>query len=179
MRLSIQNFLLLLTFCCISCSIKAPEVRVVGQRSLLEQQILGSYESSVQDQWMLSMLRADSLSRTSPTPWQSEGSLLLTLKRRRFNADDLQQSLALGYVGEAWDGRLHPMLDSTFAGDMAAVERLVRQENADRRMLLERLHLLHPEDSLEVCRVFTRIQQKAAPSGSQVQSEEGEWKTRP
>jgi hypothetical protein len=167
-------FLLLLT--CVACSIKAPEVRVVGQRSLLEQQILGSYQSSVQDQWMLSMLRSDTISHFDSTRNQEGSSLLLALKRRRFNADDVQEFLKGGLIGEGLDGQLLSLLDSTRLEHEVQVARLIRQENKDRSVLLDRMLLLHPLDSSEVHRIFIRVQQEAAPKGSPLQSADGRWR---
>jgi uncharacterized protein YdbL (DUF1318 family) len=175
MRISLFALLLL----CAACSIKAPEVRVVGQRSLLEKQILGSYESSVQDQWIMSLLRSDSLIRPLPDEELQKKSLLRALRRRRFNQDDRVEFLHQGFLGETFWGELVQLQDSLEPNVLASLNRLVTQENTDRRVLLSRLRLLHPADTLEIQRVFTQIQQDSAPRGSMIQNEAGQWSKRP
>lgn len=157
------------------CSIQAPEIKVTGERSLLERQILGAYQGLTEDLWMLTSLRGpDSLALAG-----ERDRLLEALRRRRFNRDDRLRLLAEGRLGEGSDGRLVAREgDPPPPGDelLRLRERLLEQENADRETLLARLEALHPDSDLaDLQRVFAGIQADESPAGAWVQAEDGSW----
>jgi hypothetical protein len=173
-----RHWMPLLGLLAAACAIQAPEIKVTGERGLLERQILGAYQGLSEELWMLTSLRApgDSLVLA-----EERSRLLEALRRRRFNRDDRMQLLAGGWLGEGADGRIHPREGD---GELPAAaarlrERLLEQENEDRDRLIERLLDLHPQtDILELTRVFAAIQAEESPAGAWIQAEDGAWERR-
>ncbi len=159
-----------------SCSLQAPEIKVTGERSLLEKQVLGSYQSFGRDLWMATSLRG--LPDSMATGGDRE-NLLKAIRRRRFNRDDRLRLLAGGWLGEAGSGLLVERGEGLAPPPDAEREllaRLMRQENQDRQVMLSRLERLHPEqDRDELVRIFAGIQMDEAPKGAWVQGAQGDW----
>lgn len=160
-----------------ACSLQAPEIKVTGERSLLEKQVLGSYQSFGRDMWMATSLRG--LPDTLVLAGERE-NLLKAIRRRRFNQDDRRRLLAAGLLGEGLGGRLETREGAAAAAPAEAerelIARLLRQENQDRETLLARLTRLYPEQELgELGRIFTGIQLDEAPKGAWIQHADGSW----
>ena len=47
-----------LAFVFSSCAVKAPEVRITGEKTALEKQILGTYAQIKEDVWMVASVRS-------------------------------------------------------------------------------------------------------------------------
>ena len=158
-----------------ACSLQAPEIKVTGERSLLEKQVLGSYQSFGRDMWMATSLRG--LPDTLVLAGERE-NLLKAIRRRRFNQDDRRRLLAAGLLGEGLGGRLEPREAAAPLPEAEAElrARLLRQENQDRETLLARLTRLYPEQELgELGRIFAGIQLDEAPRGAWIQRVDGSW----
>jgi hypothetical protein len=156
-----------------ACSLQAPEIKVTGERSLLEKQVLGSYQSFSRDQWMVTSLRGlpDSLA-----PEGERESLLKAIRRRRFNQDDRLRLLAQGWLGEGPAGLLVLRPEGAPEAEKELGERVLRQENQDREALLARLRRLYPEqETAELTAIFTGIQRDEAPKGAWLQRADGSW----
>jgi hypothetical protein len=163
------------TFAFISCSLHAPELKVTGERSILEKQVLGSYQRLNQDLWMLNSWRGeeDSLSLHA-----EQENLLASLRRRNFNRDDRLRLLSAGWLGETNKGKLVAKDESNDISKTEASIRadLVIQENADRAVILGRLKLLNPGNENEIERIFAEIQQEECLKKSWVQNIDGSWR---
>ncbi|MDP2359286.1 MAG: DUF1318 domain-containing protein [bacterium] len=157
-----------------ACSLQAPEIKVTGERSLLEKQVLGSYQSFGREMWMATSLRG--LPDSMATAGERE-NLLKSIRRRRFNQDDRLRLLAAGQLGENRDGRLELLAaDLPPGSERSLLERVVEQDNQDREVLLARLRRLYPEqDAGELARLFAAIQQDEAPRGARIQRADGSW----
>ncbi len=159
----------------VGCSIHAPEIRVTGERSALERQVLGSYQRFSEDLWMLGSYRSpgDTIRLA-----EERISLLKSVRRRQFNRDDRMRLLELGWVGEAADGMLVARPEAELSGDSdhELRERLLRQENEDRRRILARLLALNPGSEDELRRIFAGIQRDESPKGAWIQDEGGRWR---
>jgi len=158
-----------------SCSLQAPEIKVTGERSLLEKQVLGSYQSFGRDLWMATSVRG--LPDSMVLGGERE-NLLKAIRRRRFNRDDRLRLLAAGWLGEAGSGLLEerPQAMAPPAAEQELLTRLVRQENQDREVMLARLRRLHPEEDADgLVRIFAGIQADEAPKGAWIQLAQGEW----
>lgn len=156
------------------CSIQAPEIKVTGERSLLERQVLGAYQGLTEDLWMLTSLR----SPDSTALAGERGPLLDALRRRRFNRDDRLRLLAEGWIGETSAGRLAEREGDGAPGEetVRLRKRLLAQENEDRERLLARLLALHPDAELsDLERLFAGIQADESPAGAWIQAEDGSW----
>lgn len=156
-----------------ACSLQAPEIKVTGERSLLEKQMLGSYQSFSRELWMATSLRGlpDSLSAAG-----ERENLLKAIRRRRFNQDDRQRLLTQGWLGEGPDGRLVSRAEGAPLPEKELSERVLRQENQDREVLLSRLRRLYPgQEPAELLAIFADIQRDEAPKGAWLQRADGGW----
>ncbi len=159
----------------LGCSLQAPELVVTGERTALERQVLGSYQQLNENLWLLASTRQqeDSLQLGA-----EQGSLLEAVRRRRFNRDDLISLLASGWLGEGLEGQLVLRMGRGGIDPHLELvrERVLRQENEDRGVLLDRLRRLNPGAEDEVSAVFRGILLDESPNGSWVQLDDGGWK---
>ncbi|MCB1045809.1 MAG: DUF1318 domain-containing protein [Calditrichaeota bacterium] len=159
-----------------ACSIHAPEVRITGERSALEKQILGQYQALSQDLWAVGSTRqqADSTGVESTSQGVNEA-----IRVRRFYLDDRLRYLAEGRIGEKLDGTLEQRKDETLPPmtplELGNFNNFWYPELAARATILDRLKRLNPGQEDEVVRIFAGIQRDEAPPGAWVQSTGGRW----
>ncbi|NQS98250.1 MAG: DUF1318 domain-containing protein [candidate division Zixibacteria bacterium] len=166
----------------ISCAVKLPKITATGERTALENQIVGSYRMIEEQAFMVASLRGefptDSISLT-----QEKRRVLLAFQRQRFNADDVTEFKGEGTVGEALDGFLEIIPNQKYESDsiyQVLVDKIVAEENEDRRLIMRRIIELHPEidpnDKSKVGLVYSRMKQEASQEGTWIQQSDGSWK---
>jgi uncharacterized protein YdbL (DUF1318 family) len=169
-------------FC--ACSIKAPEVRLTGEKTSLEKEILGTYHLMREDTWMVASTRAVTAVPEGPAAAMSpeKKRSLDALRDQEFNKDDVDEFKRNGFVGETKDGRLEarPSEELSRIPDTAKlVDEIVQEENAGRRIIMERVVELN--DALkravpgDVSAVFAKMYQENSPAGSWIQKPDGSW----
>jgi uncharacterized protein YdbL (DUF1318 family) len=163
------------------CSIKAPEVRVTGEKTALEQEVLGTYQTMEEDTWMIASTRAaegENEVKISP----EKKKVLEALQSQKFNKDDIDEFKKLGLVGENNQGYLEiRSLESLPQNDerRSLIKEIVEEENKDRQIIMERVIELN--DSLknseraEVLNIFARMNQDNSPEGTWIQNMDGNW----
>ena len=167
----------------VMCSIKAPVVNVKGEKTALEEEVLGTYSEIEMeaDTWMLASTRAA----------RGEGDVKIStekkkvfeaLQQQRFNKDDIDEFKRKGYVGENNKGFLEMRPAAALKNEPITsplVKQIVDEENRDRKIIMDRIVEL--KDSLkkavkdEVFNVFSQIKQKESPEGTWIQLQGGEW----
>ena len=165
----------------LGCSIKAPEVRVTGEKTALEREVVGTYHQMEEDTWMIASTRAaqgEDEVRISP----EKQRVLEALQEQKFNKDDIDEFKKKEYVGENNEGFLEIRSSEELAGDaekMKLVQEIVREENGDREIIMGRVIELN--DSLkkavrkDVLAIFARMNQENSPEGTWIQRPEGDW----
>ncbi len=158
---------------------------VVGEKTALESQVLGTYQSLGRDLTAYASVRGvneDGSIRPAPEMTDSQREVLRALNNQQYNRDDLDQLLAAGSVGEGNEGTLVVMTEAAESiGELTPelVDEVLAEENADRTVVLDRLMKTTPglrdEDRPEVVWIFARMNQDAAPAGSWIQTREGVW----
>lgn len=175
--ISILLFLLLLIS---GCAIILPKITATGERTALENQIVGSYKMIEEDAWMVASLRAGNVPDTLQISTEKRRALEAVL-RQRFNADDIDDFKLKGYIGEKIDGLLEirPSASDADSASQALLNRVVSEENEDRALVMRRVVELHPEidpsDRVKIGQVYARLKQEASPAGTWIQKETGEW----
>ena len=159
-------------------------VQVVDEKTLLERQILGAYENLEKDLVMVASVRSvDTEGRLAPLPDFPPGQrkALEALRVREFYRDDVDALKRDGVIGEGKEGYLAvlpsaPKIDSKRT---ALLDNVLKQENAARRWLVERIvetnETLSPADRPKVEKVFAQMNRDAAKDGEWVQAEDGAW----
>jgi len=164
------------------CSVKAPEVSVTGEKTALENQVIGTYEQIEEDVWTLTSVR--SVGNTAPQPKMSKDKkkVLEAVQGRKFNKDDVDEFLKAGIVGENNRGFLEIIHPEKIGKDETLknrVEKIVQSENEYRKIIMDRIIVLN-EDAARageenVGHIFAKMNQDNAAPGSWIQLDTGDW----
>ena len=158
---------------------------VVGERTALERQVLGTYEELGRDLASFASVRGvdpeGNIKPAVPTT-DSQQAVLQALSNRRYNRDDVHSLLQSGFVGEGNDGMLIVMPNGSASQtdlEPPLVNTVLEEENADREVILQRLLESTPgvteQDRAEVAWIFATLNQELAPPGAMIQTREGNW----
>lgn len=184
--------LILLFFC--ACTLAKVDVNVVSERTSLENQVLGTYNTINDDLLLVASVRGISPSgRIAPAPQRTpeQEDAVRALETVSFHGDDVEAFKRLGWVGEGSDGLLAPFprtlpkagSDQTLAATYSDGEfhQVLVEVNQAREVLMLRIISTNEnftvQDLPEIRRVFARINQQNSPPGSKVQGDDGRWGT--
>lgn len=165
----------------VGCSVRAPEVQVTGEKTALENQIIGTYQQVADESWMIASTRAaDSGQKAEMATEKRE--VLDAVQNRKFNKDDIDEFKREGAIGENHQGFLElrplPRLEQDPAYRDLVV-RIMTEENRDRRVIYDRVLELNPNagraGSAAVYAVFAKMNIEESPPGTWVQGEDGTW----
>jgi uncharacterized protein YdbL (DUF1318 family) len=175
--IQVKSLILLLM---LGCSIRAPEVRVTGEKTALEQEVVGTYEQMEEDTWMIASTRAVEGEEVKVSP--EKRVVLEALQNQKFNKDDVDEFKMKGYVGENNRGFLEIRSLEELEENpeqMVLVQAVVQEENEDRETVMERVIELN--DSLkkavrdDILTIFARINQENSAEGTWIQEPDGNW----
>jgi len=162
----------------------------VGERRSLEEQVLGAFDQVADEVYVLAGVRSvDPISGapTAPPPMtQSEARALAAGRRMEFNRDDVLAFKREGLVGEGNDALLTAFPDAMarLATEdprrHALVQEVVREENEDRRTIMQRIvdtnpDLIGAEGLDQVRRILAARYRQEAEPGTMVQLPDGSW----
>jgi hypothetical protein len=166
-------------------SLLSVDVLVVGERTSLERQVLGTYRSLNADFEAFGSVRGvdeEGRVRVPPPITDSKQATLRAMQNRAYNRDDVNEFLRLGLVGEGRDGLLVVIEGANMEMTGLSREfmlRVVAEENADRETVLNRLRETTPGvDAAELDQIrsiFASLNRDAAPAEARVQMEDGSW----
>lgn len=165
---------------------------VVDRQTQLENQILGRLQRLEAELILASSVRAGK----APTEAKSEPpaatkstlsplaqEVVSALRRRAFNADDIDELKDKGVVGEGREGLLVTLAAPSDKSAAQRATELMARENADRERVFRGVVQLDPElserDLPLVRRIFARLQRASASPGQKVQGVDGAWQTVP
>jgi len=163
------------------CSVKAPEVKVTGEKTALENQVIGTYQQIEQDAWTLASVRAATPGQ-QPKMSPEKKKVFEAVQGRKFNKDDIDEFKQAGIVGENNQGLLEIRDMKKLASDpdlKARVTKIVATENAYRKIIMDRIVVLNESaakaGSENVARIFARINQDNSQPGTWIQTDDGKW----
>jgi uncharacterized protein YdbL (DUF1318 family) len=164
-----------------ACSIHTPEMKFTGEKTALENQILGTYNQVKEDVWMVASVRAANPD-SQITLSEEKRAVLTAIQNREFNKDDIDEFKRDGAVGENAQGWLEIRPLPRLQKDpeyKKLVERIVAEDNRDRQIIMRRIIDINPSvqatDSTEVEKVFAKMNRDNAKPGEWIQMPEGEW----
>jgi uncharacterized protein YdbL (DUF1318 family) len=193
-RLYIPAGLFLLFF---GCTLAQVQVNVVSERTALENQVLGSYNSLSDEVLLVASVRGlDPTGKIETPPRRSreQRDAIEAVQVLAFNEDDTDAFKRLGWVGEGNTGLLQAFsMDKTSAPkELAAfAERYGEEEfksvvsrvNDAREVVMRRVVETAPNlteaDLPEVRRVFAKLNRENALPGEKIQNEDGAWVVKP
>ena len=160
-------------------------VEVVDEKTLLERQILGSYDELSKDLVMIASVRGvDEAGKIKPAPILPPGKekALRAAQSREFNRDDIEAFKKDGCAGENKQGYLAVLdcgrakKDKKYAQFVASI---AKEENEDRKIILERVvetsENLSSKDLPKLERVYAQMNRDAAKAGDKIETEDGKW----
>ncbi|MBF0308228.1 MAG: DUF1318 domain-containing protein [Magnetococcales bacterium] len=162
-------------------------ITVVDERTALENQVLGSYESLGREMQLVASVRGidpqGKLVEQAATP-PGKMKVVRAMQRSAFNRDDLVRFKKEGWIGEANDGRLLVREGATLPeSERKMVEALIGEENSDReaiiRRVLESNEGMKEEDLQRIRRTFASMRRDQAQPGEWLQEEDGKWRQKP
>ena len=164
-----------------ACSVNAPEMKFTGEKTALENQILGAYNQVKEDVWMVASVRAANPD-SQITISDEKRAVLTAIQNQEFNKDDVAEFKRDGAVGENDKGflEIRPLarLDSD-PDYRKLVEEIVAEENRDRQIVMQRIVDLNPSlqtnGVAEVENFFAKRNRENARPGEWIQAPQGEW----
>ncbi len=164
-----------------ACSIKAPEVRLTGEMTALQRDVLGTYQTLEQDTWMIASTRSASDGQR-PAVSDERRQVLQAMRQQKFNKDDIDEFKQKEYVGENNLGFLEIRENEQLKNNeerMIFVIEIVTEENDDREIILNRVIELKTDlqsASIEdIKKVFAQMYQDNSARGTWIQREDGQW----
>ena len=158
-------------------------VTVVDERTALENQVLGTYEELNQEVLLVASVRyIDPKGQLQKAPEIPPGkkAVIRALQRASFNKDDIDQYKSKGVLGENNQGGITLLAPDKVAPEqLAFVENLVQEENADREVVMHRVietnEKLSEKDLPRVKKMFAALNRDKAAPGHMIQSDDGNW----
>jgi len=163
------------------CSVKTPEVQITGEKTALENQVLGTYQQIESDAYVIASTRAFD-SENAVTLSAQKQQVLEAVQNRKFNKDDIDELKRDKVVGENNKGFLQVFPTSRYDQDAdyrRMVDNLVVEENHDREAIYERVvainELSSETDSKKVDEIFSKLQFDNSKPGTLIQQPNGNW----
>ena len=175
------------------CTLAEVKVNVASERTSLENQILGSYNSLSEETLLVASVRGvDPLGRiqTPPKKSQEQQDAIAAMQVVSFHADDIDAFKRLGWVGEDNQGLLQafPLLRDNAPEelkDFAARYRkqefdsVLAEVNAARQVIMRRAietnTRLTQADLPKVRAVFAKLAADTSQPGDKLQNPDGTW----
>lgn len=179
------------------CTLAEVQVNVVSERTALENQVLGSYNSLGQEMLLVASVRGvDPLGKIKTPPQQSQGykDAIEAMQTLAFHADDVEAFKRLGWTGENNQGFLTPFpIKKAFLikGPLQDLKEfaarypekefvtVIQQVNTARDVVIKRVVEINEDfttnDLPKIRRVFGNINRENALPGEKIQKEDGSW----
>lgn len=174
-------FMLLLFTVKFHCSVRAPEVTVTGEKTALENQVIGTYELIEGDTWMIASTRG-ATQGTSQKMSVDKREVLEATQNRKFNKDDINEFKRDGVIGENSRGFLKIRETDHYNNDgkyKRTVDEIMAEENRDREIIYARVLQVN-EDAAEagqekVYEIFAKLNHDTSEPGTWLQLPDGTW----
>jgi len=183
---------ILLLLC--GCTLAKVDVNVVSERTSLENQVLGTYNSLSEELLLVASVRGVSPTgkiETKPQQSPEQQDATQALETISFHADDLESFKRLGWVGENKDGLLTPFpkeIPKDIPSDLKSFavsynekefKQVIDEVNRSREVLMQRVIQTNEnftaKDLPAIRKVFAKINRQNSVPGARVQAEDGAW----
>jgi len=163
------------------CSVRTPEVQVTGEKTALENQVIGTYEQMQDDSWMVASTRS-ARNRQKVVLSDEKDKFFDARQNREFNQDDVNEFKTDGALGENNKGmlELRPLakLDND-AEYQKLVTQIMEEENRDRKIMFDRVIQVNTAASEanagDVYAVFAKLNREESAPGTWIQLPDGKW----
>ncbi|HIJ94292.1 MAG TPA: DUF1318 domain-containing protein [Desulfuromonadales bacterium] len=178
------------------CTLAKVDVNVVSERTSLENQVLGSYNSLSEDMLLVASVRGVSPTGTVEAPPRhtpEQVDATQALETIAFHADDIEAFKRFGWIGENREGLLTPFARDVPPGappelkQLAAqygdaeFQQVLKEVNQAREVVMLRVVQTNENFSLKdlpaIRTVFAKINRQNSLPGTRVQAADGTWMT--
>lgn len=178
------------------CTLAKVDVKVVSERTSLENQVLGSYNSLSEDLLLVASVRGVSPTgkkEAAPVRSQERQDATRALETVAFHADDLENFKRLGWAGENREGLITPFprdLPKNLTPELKSFATLYSEDefrqvlsevNGARETLMQRVIQTNEnftaKDLPAIRKVFAKINRQNSAPGTRVQADDGSWST--
>ncbi len=174
-------------------SLATVKVDVVSERTALENQVLGTYNSLDREMLLVASVRGvDATGKINRPPQKSREhqNVIAAMQILDFHTDDLQVFKRLGWIGENNQGLVEPFAMQreglgqelqAFAARFTQAEftAVVDQVNKAREVIMARVIELNEnltaEDLPKVRAIFAKLNMENAKPGEKIQRADGSW----
>jgi len=192
-KLMLPGMVLLLLM---GCTLAKVDVNVVSERTTLENQVLGSYNSLNNDVLLVASVRGvDPSGNIIKPPKRSNEHMesVAAMQVIAFHADDLTSFKRLGWTGENNKGLIAPfeikktdvppdLLEFAERFEPDEFNSIIDEVNRAREIVMKRVVEINEnftlKDLLNIQRVFGKLNRENALPGEKVQDENGIWEVK-
>lgn len=162
----------------LSCTVRIPDIKITGEKTALENQVMGDYAKIKEDAWMVASERG----KGNLTITADRRDVVEAVRDREFLKDDINEYKIKGIFGEKQNGLLGIVdknkldkLDKIFK---ESAEKAFENENTARKLIMQRIietdvrYNAAPE---EVYAAFFSMNLSESPDGTYFMNKNGEW----
>ncbi len=175
------------------CTLAEVKVEVLSERTALENQVLGTYNSLDREMLLTSSVRgvdAKGQIKTPPQHSQDHKDAISAMQLEDFHKDDIDMLKQLGWLGENNKGLLEAISTDenevpTHLKDFVEMYKkeefhtMVKSVNLSRRVIMQRVidmnENLSEKDMPEIQSVFGKINGEHALKGEKIQAPDNTW----
>jgi len=180
----LKYYMLMFTFLLLvftGCSVQVPEFNVTGEKTSLENQVLGAYQQIESDTWVIASTRSIGNGQTTPMSTRRR-QVLEAVQNRKFNKDEIDEFKKDKVVGENNKGFLTILSTGKYESDenyRRIIDQIVKEENLDREVVYERIIAINQSAAAagqeERNQIFAKLNFDNSPSGTMIQKPDGTW----
>jgi uncharacterized protein YdbL (DUF1318 family) len=161
-----------------SCTVKIPDIRITGEKTALENQVMGEYARIKEDAWMIASERGSGDIKITA----DRRDVVEAVRDREFFRDDVNEMKTKGIFGESPNGLLEIVdrkalekLDKVFKEN---AEKVFKKENRARELIMKRIietdarYNSAPE---EVYISFFNMNLSESPDKTYYKNKKGDW----
>lgn len=172
-----RYFFLVFIIILASCTVKMPDIKVTGEKTALENQVLGNYKKIKEEAWIVASERGNVEITEIP---KDNKKITEAIRNREFNKDDVTQFRLEEIFGETRNCEIE-IYDKDKYNELskekkALADKVMIEENNDRAIILDRLYQLDPNtNKLEIKEAFYNLILEEAPEDTYYKSKDGKW----
>ena len=167
-----------------SCSVKLPELTFTGEKTALENQVLGIYQQIESDSWLIASTRSFNSNTAEMSAPKQE--VLEAVQNRKFNKDDVDELKRDKVIGEDNKGYLAVLGNDAYKQKTdykQFVDQILVEENRDRQVIFERVMAVNMTAAqagpTKVTDIFAKLNYDASEPGTLIQTLDGKWIEKP
>jgi len=177
-----------ITFCLsitlfLQCAVIPPEIKLTGEKTALENQIIGTYDEIENESWTSGSRRSTSISGSQTQ--QKRQSVLQAVQDRKFREDDINELKEEQIAGENNQGYVEILGSERYQNDaeyQQYVDFLIDQENEDRSIIYQRavtLTVSSTREEKKIQSMLAKIRATESAPGTMIQQPDGTWIEKP